>query len=203
MKCIDLTLDLETLSFSPAAAILQIIVVPWNRNAETDPILSDFPFFVGHVDLRSCVAKGFDVDPATANWWSSQPEEVKKFVFDSPAHPLPDVLTSFVEWLDELKSTYNVKVVNLWSQNGGKDIVVFQNAFTRYGLDFPVNPRHFRDARTLIIETCSIGCGSNCHECHILDGDFSRLSCNNRSLTNAPCTSMQVWNVIKELAEKF
>lgn len=174
-KILDITVDLETLSLTPNAAILQIAAVAWRRDAE------DTPFFLTHwrdedgsehvkmtehytfdnvIDLRSCVALNMDFDQKTIDWWSRQRQEVKAAVLsdDHFDYILSEALNSFMAWAAELASELDEKgcSLRLWSQGSDFDIAILRNACHKCGLTeqfdrvFPY--ASFRDARTFILE---------------------------------------------------
>lgn len=202
MGCIDITLDLETLSLSANAAILEIAAVAWDRKADIDPILPDYPPFISHVDLRSCVADGFDIDPESIIWWRSQPEKIRREVFYGEAFPLSQVLESFSAWLDDLKDFYKTENVYLWSQGSDFDIAILRNAFSRYGLVFPINHKHFRDARTFILEKSALldgVSGSSPEDREKADFYPGVMDANakHEAYSDVLWTSKQVWSVFR------
>lgn len=152
---LDITVDLESLSLSTNAAILQIAAVAWNRKAASNPFFADMLPFVGHVDIRSCVKDRFDICPNTVKWWGDQADAVKDSVLTPPAYPLKDVLESLAEWMQDAQKSTGAKTALLWAQGSDFDIANLRNAFARYQMPFPVSHHCFRDARTFILE---MGC---------------------------------------------
>lgn len=151
MEHLDITIDLESLSLSTNAAILQIAAVAWNREADTNPYI-DTPPFVGFVDIRSCVFDKFDFEPRTIRWWGDQNDDVKKAVLTPAAHPLKEVLENLDRWIAEIKTEMKANTVCLWAQGSDFDIANLRNAFARYEMPFPIHHNYFRDARTFILE---------------------------------------------------
>lgn len=117
MKLIDITFDLESLSLASNAAIVQIAAVVFNRHAssadELFPI--NIPPFECKVDIRSCVADGFDFSPSTVKWWAEKPEEVKAEVLSGDCYPLQEVFSNFIEWLNEVKMATQSDMLCLWA----------------------------------------------------------------------------------------
>lgn len=156
MKLIDITFDLESLSLASNAAIVQIAAVVFNRHAssadELFPI--NIPPFECKVDIRSCVADGFDFSPSTVKWWAEKPEEVKAEVLSGECYPLQEVFSNFIEWLNEVKTATQSDMLCLWAQGSDFDISVLRTILRTYNLEerFPVPYHNYRDARTFIAE---------------------------------------------------
>ncbi len=207
MKHLDVTIDLETLSLSPNAAIVQIAAIPWNRFAPLSPFINEVNF-EGYVDVRSCIRDGFSVDTDTVKWWNRQDGEIKDVVFGNTPNELKDILEAFSRWLEDLKETTKVKTVSLWAQGTDFDIAILRNAFARYKLSFPVDHSFIRDARTFIIENGAyilmrdepMG-GIRCAE-----QVYSRLpelqnikKQTHNAVYDAQRTTWQVWHILKQL----
>ena len=155
-KIIDITFDLESLSLASNAAVLQVAAVAFNRHAETADNLfpTNLPPFESNVDIRSCVADGFDFQPATVKWWSEKPQEVKDEVLSGDCYPLSEVIEAFIQWINDIKMLTKADVACLWAQGSDFDISVLRTILRTYGMErqFPVHFHDFRDARTFIAE---------------------------------------------------
>ena len=155
-KIVDITFDFETLSLASNAAVLQLAAVVFNRYAVDDQEL--FPKaiapFEAKVDIRSCVADGFDFNPSTVKWWSEKPEDVKREVLTGDCYPLSEVMTNFIDWLCEVKNFTETDVLILWAQGSDFDVSLLRTILRRYDMEkvFPVHFHNCRDARTFIAE---------------------------------------------------
>ena len=107
---IDITIDFETCSLSPTAAIMSVGAVAWKRYSDDSPFFEQgdgllrYPTFSAHVDLRSCFVEGFTFDQKTAEWWSHQSEEAKQALLDNddgdnPCLPIDVVITDLFGWM--------------------------------------------------------------------------------------------------------
>lgn len=153
MKLIDITIDLETCSTTPNAAIMQLAAVAWDRNHDTSATLfDDMPMFNVGVDLRTAVMDGFDFDPSTCRFWSGNKQKVKDVVLDLEAHSLKDVVEGFIEWIGEVRLSSSADAVCLWAQGSDFDIAIIRNALAKYGLRLPMSQKFFRDARSICLE---------------------------------------------------
>lgn len=157
MKIFDVTIDLETCSLEPNAAVLQVAAVAWQRNAlaSEELFFTDVPPFDAKVDLRSCVMDGFDFDRDTCRWWSQQPEQLRQEIAGGDCYPVNEVFDNFIQWLTEVKTAHKADTLCIWSQGADFDIAILRNVLRRYNLSLPTSYRNFRDARTFIAEVGS------------------------------------------------
>lgn len=158
---IDITFDLETCAVTANAAVMQVAAVAWNRDAESNPFVSDgFPVggftFNEHIDLRTCVVDGFDFDPQTVAWWSRQSNAAKQAVCDDLAEPIRDVFANFVEWLGGVKKDAQADTLFLWCQGMDFDGAILRNICHKYDLQLPCKCQQFRDCRTVILEAALV-----------------------------------------------
>ena len=123
MKIFDVTIDLETCSLAPNAAVLQVAAVAWQRNAlaSEDLFFTDVPPFDAKVDLRSCVMDGFDFDRDTCRWWSQQPEQLRQEIAGGDCYPVNEVFDNFIQWLTEVKTAHKADTLCIWSQGADDD----------------------------------------------------------------------------------
>lgn len=153
MKHLDVTIDLETLSLSPSAAIMQLGAVAWNRFEEKSECLFDQKDEISFgVDLRSVLMEGFDFSPETCKWWSERSKDLKEGILSERPSHIKEVLISFKSWIEDLCTEYKVDTICLWSQGADFDISILRNAYNKFKLEFPVSYRFIRDARSLVIE---------------------------------------------------
>jgi len=160
MKHLDFTIDFETCSLSSDAAIMQVAVVPWLRDADVEPFMSkaDAEPFVNYVDLRSCVVEGMDFDPNTITWWSRQSDEAKRAVCEGLAEPVADVLVGVLDFIRSMVKKHSLDSICLWAHGMDVDVAILRSLCRRFDIDLEDIVPHtsFRDCRTLILEAALI-----------------------------------------------
>lgn len=160
MKHLDFTIDFETCSLSANAAIMQVAVVPWRRDADVEPFMSkaDAEPFVNYVDLRSCVVEGMDFDPATVSWWSRQSDDAKRAVCEGLAEPVTDITVGALNYLRDIVKQYQLESICLWAHGMDVDVAILRSLCRRFDIDLEDIVPHtsFRDCRTLILEAALI-----------------------------------------------
>ena len=156
MKHLDFTTDFETCALSADAAIMQVAVVPWLRDADVEPFLSkaDAEPFVNYVDLRSCVVEGMDFDPTTVSWWSRQSDDAKRAVCEGLAEPVADVLVGALDFIRRLVKEYSLDSICLWAHGMDVDIAILRSLCRRFDIELESIIPHtqLRDCRTVILE---------------------------------------------------
>ena len=159
MKHLDFTIDFETCSLSSDAAIMQVAVIPWLRDADVEPFMSkaDADPFVNYVDLRSCVVEGMDFDPKTVTWWSRQSDEAKHAACQGLAESIADVTVGIIDYLREIIKQYQLYSICLWAQ-GDTDISQLRSLCHRFDINMEDTVPHtsFRDCRTVILEAALV-----------------------------------------------
>lgn len=167
MKHLDFTIDFETCALTANAAPMQVAVVPWRREAESDPFVLDDtgeateeatrawpePLEL-YVDLRSCVTDGYDFDPETIVWWTRQTYETKRAVCDGLPQPIDEVTVEIVDYLRRAVEQLHLDSICLWSQ-GDTDMGILRNLCRRHGYDMEedvIPHTQLRDCRTVILE---------------------------------------------------
>lgn len=173
MKHLDFTIDFETCALTADAAPMQVAIVPWWRDADSDPFLLDDSYqetegetaslpepFVKFVDLRSCVVDGFCFDKETVKWWSERSEAAKDAVCDGFAEPVSDVLLAAIDYLRENAARYKLDSICLWSQGTDFDIAILRHLCKKYDVNLEDTVLHtsFRDCRTIILEAAHAKC---------------------------------------------
>jgi len=166
MKHLDFTIDFETCALSADAAIMQVAVIPWLRDAQDDPFVLDdtgeateeaasaWPDpYEAYVDLRSCVVEGMNFDPATIDWWSRQSDEAKHAVCQGLAEPIADVTVGILDYLRDTVKQYRLDSICLWA-HGDTDISQLRSLCRRFDINLEDTVPHtsFRDCRTVILE---------------------------------------------------
>lgn len=156
MKHLDFTIDFETCSLSSDAAIMQVAIVPWLRDADVEPFLSkaDAEPFVNYVDLRSCVVEGMDFDPKTIAWWSQQSDDAKHAVCQGLAEPIADVLVGALDFIRRMVNDYRLESICLWAHGMDVDAAILRSLCRRFDIDLETIIPHtqLRDCRTVILE---------------------------------------------------
>ena len=156
MKHLDFTIDFETCSLSSDAAIMQVAVIPWLRDADVEPFMSkaDAEPFVSYVDLRSCVVEGMDFDPKTIAWWSRQSDDAKHAVCQGLAEPIADVLVGALDFTRSMVKEHSLDSICLWAHGMDVDIAILRSLCRRFDIDLETIIPHtqLRDCRTIILE---------------------------------------------------
>jgi len=129
--------DLETMSLSPSAAIVQIGATAFDRYG----IRSSF---FQKVDLQSCAEVGLDIDASTVLWWMQQEDKARELIYNSDGTtPLVSALGKFSEWFAESGGR------EVWGNGATFDNVVLRNAYRTCGLRAPWSYKHDRCFRTI------------------------------------------------------
>lgn len=140
----EVMIDLETMAVSSDAVILTIGAVKFNRR-DTNDTISTMDRFYSRVDMDSCVEVGLKVDPATVEWWESQPEKVSIEIFSTvDRNHIKDVLETFSEWY-----IGSGAVTHIWGHGSHFDIPILENAYKACDLTPPWKFWQVRDTRTL------------------------------------------------------
>lgn len=160
MKHLDFTIDFESCSLSANAAIMQVAVVPWLRDADVEPFMSkaDAEPFVNYVDLRSCVVEGMDFDPNTITWWSRQSDDAKRAVCEGLAEPVADITVGALNYLRDIVKQYQLDSICLWAHGMDVDCAILRSLCRRFDIDLEniVPHTQLRDCRTVILEAALI-----------------------------------------------
>jgi hypothetical protein len=160
MKYLDFTFDFETCALSANAAVMQVAIVPWLRDADVEPFLSkaDTEPFVNYVDLRSCVVEGMDFDPTTVSWWSQQSDDAKRAVCRDLPEPIADVLVGALDFIRRMVKEHSLDSICLWAHGMDVDIAILRSLCRRFDIDLENIVPHtsFRDCRTVILEAALI-----------------------------------------------
>lgn len=160
LKHLDFTIDFETCSLSSDAAIMQVAIVPWLRDADMEPFMSkaDAEPFVNYVDLRSCVVEGMDFDPATVSWWSRQSDDAKRAVCEGLAEPVADITVGALNYLRDIVKQYQLDSICLWAHGMDVDCAILRSLCRRFDIDLEdiIPHTQLRDCRTIILEAALI-----------------------------------------------
>ena len=169
---LDITIDFETCSLCPTAAVLSIGAVAWKRDNETSPFyqLADgthdpSSVFSCHIDLRSMFINGFTFDERTAAWWGTKMDEAKASLLSSdsyelPCRPIEVAVKDLFEWANDFKKEQGEQDVCLWAQGADFDIAILRNICYKFGIHTPLPYTNFRDHRTFTYEAAHLICNS-------------------------------------------
>jgi hypothetical protein len=171
MKHLDFTIDFETCALTANAAPMQVAIVPWRREAESDPFILDdtgetteeqasaWPEpYEAYIDLRSCVVEGMDFDPATVSWWSRRSADAKRAVCEGLAEPVADITVGALNYLRDIVKQYQLDSICLWAHGMDVDCAILRSLCSRFEIDLEDTVPHtsFRDCRTVILEAALI-----------------------------------------------
>ena len=169
---LDITIDFETCSLCPTAAVMSIGAVAWKRDNETSPFyqLKDgthdpASVFSCHIDLRSMFVNGFTFDERTAAWWGTKMDEAKASLLSSdsyelPCRPIEVAVKDLFEWANDFKKEQGEQDICLWAQGADFDIAILRNICYKFGIHTPLSYTNFRDHRTFTYEAAHLICNS-------------------------------------------
>ena len=169
---LDITIDFETCSLCPTAAVISIGAVAWKRDNETSPFyqLKDgthdpASVFSCHIDLRSMFVNGFTFDERTAAWWGTKMDEAKASLLSSdsyelPCRPIEVAVKDLFEWANDFKKEQGEQDICLWAQGADFDIAILRNICYKFGIHTPLPYTNFRDHRTFTYEAAHLICNS-------------------------------------------
>lgn len=167
---LDITIDFETCSLCPTAAVMSIGAVAWRRDNTASPFyqLKDgkqdpASVFSCHIDLRSMFINGFAFDEKTAAWWKAKTDEAKDSLLSSdsyelPCRPIDVAIKDLFEWAQDFKKEQGEQDICLWAQGSDFDIAILRNICYKFGIDMPLPHTGFRDHRTFIYEAARLIC---------------------------------------------
>ena len=112
---LDISIDLESCSLCPTAAVMSIGSVAWRRDNTASPFyqLKDgkqdpASVFSCHIDLRSMFINGFTFDEKTAEWWKAKTDEAKASLlsddsYELPCRPIDVAVKDWFDWIEDFK----------------------------------------------------------------------------------------------------
>ncbi len=143
------SIDLETLSTSPAAVVLAIGAFA---------ICEESGNFVRFYQVCSVKSQSDrQIDNSTLAWWENQSPEARKVLDEAnadSAKPLHDVLDELTNWIGLLGNTHQVYV---WGNGANFDIAILEHAYKSRSPFTPWDFRKVRDMRTLYDITLRLG----------------------------------------------
>ena len=165
---LDITIDFETCSLCPTAAVMSIGAVAWRRDNLYSPFYNlkggkqdPASVFSCHIDLRSMFINGFAFDEKTAAWWKAKTDEAKASLlsndsYDLPCRPIDVAVKDLFEWMQDFKKEQYEQDICLWAQGSDFDIAILRNICYKFGIEVPVHYTNFRDHRTFIYEAARL-----------------------------------------------
>lgn len=145
------SIDLETLSTSPAATILSIGIVAVCQATGQERKFYRVTNVASQPDRQ--------IDQSTLAWWSGQSAEARK-TFDQATNntdaavDLADALSNLTDWIGELGQTHTLYV---WGNGANFDVAILEHAYKSISPFVPWNFRNVRDMRTLYQITSLFG----------------------------------------------
>ena len=167
---LDISIDLETCSLCPTAAVMSIGSVAWRRDNLYSPfynlkggVQDPASVFSCHIDLRSMFVNGFAFDEKTAEWWKAKSDEAKASLlsndsYELPCRPIDVAVKDWFGWIEDFKKEQREQEVCLWSQGSDFDIAILRYICYKFGIDMPLPHTGFRDHRTFIYEAARLLC---------------------------------------------
>lgn len=134
-KKTGIMIDCETLSSERNAVVVSIGAVKFDFCGS---IITD-EFYV-NIEPLSCKKLGCHIDPATIDWWKSQPKEVREAWQKDPI-PVEDALARLTQWWDK-KSLF-------YCQGLSFDSPIIANLYHKLGQKEPWHYHDEMDARTI------------------------------------------------------
>jgi hypothetical protein len=135
---VHVMMDLETFGTAPGSALRSIGAVTFDPYEE----FQEQQTFYANIDLDSCTGCGLNVDPKTAEWWSTQPWEARQALLTNPC-PLAQVVMEFHAWWHRVNARF------LWSNGANFDEVLWRVACKAVGVEVPWKYWNVRDTRTI------------------------------------------------------
>lgn len=135
-------IDLETLSTTHNAAIIQLAAVQFNPM--TGAILNKFN---AHIYTESCLLVGMDISKSTVDFWRKQEVAAQNMIlFAENKKPLNEALLEFKQFLNSIGDFNDVV---LWGNGPAFDLSKLAAAYEMCGMEKPWKYSNERCVRTL------------------------------------------------------
>ena len=216
---LDITIDFETCSLCPTAAVMSIGAVAWRRDNTASPFYNlkggkqdPASVFSCHIDLRSMFVNGFTFDEKTAAWWKTKTDEAKASLLSSdsyelPCRPIDVAVKDLFEWMQDFKKEQGEQEVCLWAQGSDFDIAILRYICYKFGIDMPLPHTGFRDHRTFIYEAARLLCkawgiGYYPGKAYDLVKDFKDIDkgAEHDPVFDCKCSIYFTWQMMRKLA---
>jgi len=142
---IDISIDLETLSTRPNAAVIAIGAAMIDR--DSGEVIKTFYRSVAPILNNNKVAH---VDYNTITWWMGQSEEARGVFREIKTSPYA-AIRDFTNWLPMFPD-YHV-----WGNGSSFDVTILESLLYSLEMNVPWNFYHVRDLRTLADAAISVG----------------------------------------------
>lgn len=134
-----LMIDLETLSLSNAAVVMQI---GW---AAFDPHAEGIIASGAHsLNAKEQLERGRELSYSTFDWWMRQPDDARLKLLNRTSHDtMPELLETFVRNFDW------TSIEGVWANGILFDLAILVDLFGQYDVSIPWHYRSPRDFKTL------------------------------------------------------
>lgn len=132
-------LDIETLGNKTNSVILSIGACYF------DPSTGDIGSTLSvHIDVKSCIDRGLDMDASTVMWWMSQDKDAQSKITEGQkdSEDLASALIALASFID--------KDAQVWGNGATFDNAIVKNAYDKCFLDAPWKFWNDRDVRTIV-----------------------------------------------------
>lgn len=143
IPCRDIMLDLETFGVGTNAAIKSIGACAFNL--ETGRVEQAISSFHRRINLTKSQFPGV-LDASTVEWWLRQSDAARSSLLAEDGIELGGALSAFVDWCARYGQPDELI---LWSNGPTFDERLLREAFTRYGMKFPIAHRNSGCQRTI------------------------------------------------------
>lgn len=135
----DLMLDLETLSTSPRAAIVQIGACFFDRHTGE----------IGSTFKTTCAPdiEKYAVDYSTIAWWMRQSDDARLSSFGDGAPNIGQAISSFYQFVILQRAIVDFRI---WAMPAAFDVVIIENALRTELFGVPWKYNESRDVRTIM-----------------------------------------------------
>lgn len=125
---VDISIDIETLSSRPNAAILQIGACVFDRTVQ-DHIGETFSVNVSQIDMWPFNGR-FHIDADTVAWWMSQEDAARQSVTAKPAYTIFTALSRLCSWFENVGFKPEYKDISryVWANSPSFDLVILRHA---------------------------------------------------------------------------
>jgi len=149
---VDIMIDIETLSLSPRAAIVEIGAQAFDLATGK----SGGGGFSVCVAAQSCIAFGGDIDQNTVKWWSTQTAGIPGSGALENSLSIVGALTQLQDFTHKVCKS-DLSKLRIWANGAAFDITVLEYYFKAASLAVPWKYSQVRDARTVYKLAADLG----------------------------------------------